>query len=121
MTGGKDLYQRLGGRKAIDAVVDDFYDRVLADERINHYFDDADVEDLRDHQKAFIEFVAGGPTDYDGRGMAAAHERLGITEEDFELVADHLATTLVENGVDEADRKELMSEVASLESAIVTA
>ena len=32
------LYQRLGGMPAIQAVVDDFVGRILADDRVNHYF-----------------------------------------------------------------------------------
>src|SRR5262245_61866547 len=32
------LYERLGGKKAITAVVDEFVGRVAADNRINHFF-----------------------------------------------------------------------------------
>jgi hypothetical protein len=34
----KSLYDRLGGKKAITAVVDEFVARVAADNRINGYF-----------------------------------------------------------------------------------
>lgn len=34
----KSLYDRLGGRKAIAAVVDEFVGRVAADKRITHFF-----------------------------------------------------------------------------------
>ena len=34
----KTLYERLGGKKSITAVVDEFVGRVAADTRINHYF-----------------------------------------------------------------------------------
>jgi hemoglobin len=34
----KTLYQRLGGKKAIAAVVDEFVSRVAADNRINSFF-----------------------------------------------------------------------------------
>ncbi|ELZ45740.1 globin [Halorubrum distributum JCM 9100] len=39
------LYERLGGEPAIGAIVSEFYDRVLADDRVNHYFDDVDMAD----------------------------------------------------------------------------
>src|SRR5207253_3513233 len=35
---GNSLYDRLGGKKAITAVVDEFVGRVAADARINRYF-----------------------------------------------------------------------------------
>src|SRR5258705_4625872 len=34
----RTLYDRLGGKKAIPAVVDEFVERVAADTRINHFF-----------------------------------------------------------------------------------
>ena len=31
------LFERLGGKAAVDATVDKFYDKVLADDRIKHF------------------------------------------------------------------------------------
>ena len=36
--GGKSLYQRLGGKKGIKSVVNDFTARCTADQRISSYF-----------------------------------------------------------------------------------
>lgn len=119
--GSESLYDRLGGDEAIDAVVDDFYDRVLADDRISHYFEDADVDDLRDHMTVFIASVTGGPVEYDGRGMTEAHAHLDVTEEHFEVVAEHLSQTLADAGVEADDREDLLSTVAALKPAIVSA
>lgn len=44
------LYDRLGGRDAIAAVVDRFYDRMLADETVAHFFEDVDMQRQRAHQ-----------------------------------------------------------------------
>ncbi|WP_435344631.1 group I truncated hemoglobin [Haloarchaeobius sp. HRN-SO-5] len=118
--GAETLYDRLGGEEAVAAVVDDFYDRVLADEWVNHHFEGTDMEDLHSHQRQFVAAAAGGPVDYDGRDMAAAHDGLDITDEEFDVVADHLATALATNGVAEADRETLMDEVAALRPAIVS-
>jgi hemoglobin len=115
------LYERLGGEGGIDAVVDDFYDRVLADERVDHHFEDVDVTALRAHQKQFVAAAAGGPVEYDGREMAAAHAGLDITGAEFDVVVGHLEAALVANGASEADREALLSEVASLEPAVVSA
>jgi truncated hemoglobin YjbI len=32
------LFEQLDGQAAVEAAVDKFYDRVLADDRINHFF-----------------------------------------------------------------------------------
>ena len=121
MATDETLYERLGGQAAIDAVVDEFYDRVLADEALQPYFTDTDTEELRDHQKAFIAYVAGGADDYDGPGMDTAHEHLDVTAEAFDRIATHLDDSLRACGVDDADREELMRAVAALQDDIVTA
>lgn len=114
------LYERLGGQAAIDAVVDEFYDRVLADEQLQPYFADTDTDELREHQKAFIAHVAGGD-DYDGPGMDAAHAHLDVTDEAFDRVADHLDDSLRACGVDDPERGEVMTAVAVLRDDIVSA
>lgn len=117
----KTLYDRLGGRDAIEAVVDEFYDRVLTDERLEHYFEGVDTEALQDHQAKFISHVAGGPVEYDGRNMAAAHAHLDITAADFDRVAEHLDASLRAFDVPESDRAELLDAVAALKSDVVSA
>lgn len=121
MTSEKTLYERLGGQEAVDAVVDEFYDRVLADDELKPYFGNVDTDALREHQKEFIGYVVGGHDDYDGQGMDEAHAHLGITGRAFDRVADHLDASLRACGVSERDRTELLSEVAALRSEIVTA
>jgi len=54
------LYEKLGGAPAIDAAVDIFYDKVLADERIKHFFVNTDMAKQRQHQKNFLTYAFGG-------------------------------------------------------------
>ena len=115
------LYAQLGGADAIDVVVDEFYDRVLADESLASYFENTDTEALRDHQKEFITFVTGGAEEYDGPDMATAHAHLDVTEEAFGRVAEHLDASLRACDVADEDREELMSAVAGLQDAVVSA
>jgi hemoglobin len=113
------LYERLGGEQGVEAVVDDFYDRVLADDSLQHHFEGVDTESLRDHQRAFLSMVAGGPDEYDGDDMRAAHAHLPITEAEFGDVAEHLDAALRENGVADSDREAVMAEVGGLEDAVL--
>ena len=61
-------------------------------------------------QKAFLTMVFGGPNNYSGRDMRAAHAHLGLTEEHFNAVVENLAATLTELGVSDDD----IAEVAEL-------
>ncbi|MDS0476084.1 group 1 truncated hemoglobin [Natrinema sp. 1APR25-10V2] len=115
------LYERLGGEDAIAAVVDEFYDRVMADEQVAGYFDDVDMEKQRAHQTQFISSVAGGPVEYSGEEMAAAHASMGITPSDFQAIATHLDDALAEFDVADDDREAVLEAIASYRSDIVTA
>jgi hemoglobin len=113
------LYERLGGEKAIGAVVDEFYDRVLADDRLAPYFEEVDMERQRAHQTAFISAIAGGPDRYEGENMRLAHEHLDIDEGDFGAVAGHLDDALGEFDVADEDRKAVMAAVAETKGDIL--
>lgn len=115
------LYERLGERDAIAAVVDRFYERVLDDDRLAEHFADSDVEQLRDHQVRFIGSVTGGPIEYSGDDMRTAHEHLGLTNADFDAVAGHLEATLREFDVAERERSEVLEAVSALREDVVTA
>ncbi len=112
------LYERIGGKAAVDAAVDKFYDRVLADERINHFFEGVDMQKQRGHQRAFLTFAFGGTPNYDGRSMRTAHQRLveqlNLTDEHFDAVVEDLAVTLTELGVSD----DLIGEVAGVAESI---
>ena len=93
------IYNRLGGEPAMDAAVDIFYRKVLADSRISNFFDDVDMDRQRAKQKAFLSFAFGGPNAYSGKDMRAAHARMNLTEAPFDAVMQHLGATLTELGV----------------------
>ncbi|MDS0220268.1 group 1 truncated hemoglobin [Haloarcula sp. S1AR25-5A] len=117
----QSIFERIGGRDAVEAVVSDFYDRVLDDPVLEPYFEDSDMQDLYSHQVQFISAVAGGPVDYDGDDMHTAHEGMGITEEAFGNVATHLEAALRENDVPDDDIDAILSDVAAMEDDIVEA
>ena len=117
----RTLYERLGERDAIAAVVDEFYDRVLADEELESYFEDTDTAALREHQTQFLSSVAGGPDQYGGADMATAHEGLGVTAAHFGRLAEHLDDALREFDVPDDEREAVMEAVASYQDDVVTA
>jgi len=95
------LYERLGGEKAFQAIVSDFYERVLADPALAPFFKGVDMDALRQHQAAFLIQALGGPKEYHGRELRVAHSGLKIAKKDFYAVSDHLMNALAAMGVDE--------------------
>jgi hemoglobin len=57
----ENLHERLGGHESISKVVDVFYEKVLADETVNQFFKETDMEKQRRHQSLFISWALGGP------------------------------------------------------------
>jgi hemoglobin len=113
------VYAEIGGREAVDAVVSDFYDRVLDDEQLVGFFEDFDMAELHAHQVQFISAVAGGPVSYTGAEMREAHAHLDIEKDDFDAVAAYLDGALRENGVRDGNVDAIMTEVAALEDPIL--
>jgi hemoglobin len=110
------LYEKIGGEAAVDAAVDLFYRKVLADPQISHFFDDADMDAQRGKQKAFLAMVFGGPNGYTGKDLRTAHAPLverGLNESHFGAVAGHLQSTLNELGVPTDLTQEVMAIAAS--------
>jgi hemoglobin len=106
------LYERLGGEKAVDAAVDIFYRRVLADGRIARFFDTVDMERQAAKQKAFLTMVFGGPANYTGKDMREGHKHLvekGLNDSHVDAVLENLATTLRQLNVGEAEVKEVVA------------
>ncbi len=88
------LYQKLGGKAAIDAAVELFYKKVLADDRVKHFFDDINMNAQRRKQKEFLSAALGGPLPWTGRDMRAAHADLSLNESHFNAIAENLVNTL---------------------------
>ncbi|MCK8500859.1 group 1 truncated hemoglobin [Myxococcus sp. MISCRS1] len=100
----KSVYEQIGGEPAMAAAVDVFYRKVLADDRISHFFEDVDMERQSAKQKAFLTMVTGGPSTYSGKDMRAGHAHLvkrGLNDVHFDAVVEHLSATLRELGVPE--------------------
>lgn len=110
---GQTLYERIGGEAAVNAAVDIFYRKVLADYRINRFFDNTDMDKQLAKQKAFFTMAFGGPNNYTGQDMRNAHARLvkmGLNSSHFDAVMEHLGATLTELNVPQ----ELISEAAAI-------
>lgn len=115
------LYEELGGVGAIAAVVDIFYDRVLADPQLATFFRGIDEQRLRRHQTMFLTMATGGPVTGPSFDLVAAHRHLGIGDEAFDRVAGHLVAALQIAGVEQPLIDKLMGVVGSLRPQIVSA
>ncbi|MDP3537821.1 MAG: group 1 truncated hemoglobin [Azonexus sp.] len=111
------IFSRLGGSAAVDAAVDIFYDKVMADERIRHFFTATDMARQRAHQKAFLTVAFGGPNAYQGRDLRSGHKQLvdqGMNDSHYDAVVENLAEAMTELGVE----LPLIQEVAAVAETV---
>lgn len=118
--GTQTLFDRLGGEGSIRDVVDDFYERVLADAELAPYFVHVDMKMLRQHQFEMISAATGGPVQYTGREMGSAHASLGIATEHFDRVVEHLVAALRDTGVGEDAIADVTATLGPLKGDIVS-
>ena len=93
------LYERLGGKDGISAVVQSFSGRVGGDARINQKFARTNVPRLRALLAEQICEATGGPFVYTGRGMKESHAGMAVTEGEFDAMVDDLTAALDEHKV----------------------
>jgi hemoglobin len=113
------LYDRLGEREGIQAVVDDFYDRLLADDDLGPFFAGADIEKLRRTQADHLCEAAGGPETYDAEPVREAHLHVPFTPEHIERAVELLYESLDAFDVPEEDADAVVGAVAAYEEDLL--
>jgi hemoglobin len=89
------LYERLGGEQIIAAIINEWYNRLLQDDRVNHHFIGVNMEILRRHQITyFMSWTLGSPKRYEGNSLRQSHAGLNITSEEYEIAIKHLNDSL---------------------------
>ena len=115
----KPLYDRLGGKPAITAVVDDFIGNVAADARINGRFTNANIPRLKAMLVEQICQATGGPCTYTGQTMVDAHRGMDIKDAEFNALVEDLVKSLDKFKVPAQEKGELLSALGGMRSQIV--
>jgi len=123
----KTLYQRLGGARAVAAVVDDFIDRVKINAVVNanpvvkEGFNKGSTPGLKYLVTEIVCMACGGPQKYTGGGMRSIHAGMKITDKEWDAFAGDFKGSLDKFKVPETEQGELFTIVGSLKPDIVTA
>ena len=90
------LYAQLGGKANLTAVVEKFYEKMLADPEIKPFFARATMPLVRQRQMQFLTQALGGPADPKNRATQPGHAQLLPDPRHFDRAATHLAMALSE-------------------------
>jgi hemoglobin len=120
----KSLFTRLGGKKAITAVVDEFVKNCATDTRINKFFaeaakDPARLQKFKTNLVNQICQASGGPCKYAGKNMKDAHKGMGVTDADFSALVEDLVKALDKFHVGATEKNELLGALGGMKGDIV--
>lgn len=114
------LYDRLGGKPALVAVVDDFMVTAAADPRIGRRFRDTDTPHFK---AALVEQLCastGGPCKYTGRSMKDAHAGMGISDGEFNAMLQDLRRALTRHDVPIETQTEVVAALEPMRDEVVS-
>jgi hemoglobin len=114
-----ELFEQLGGAKAIAEIVDKMYDAVLADDELAPFFAHTDMRRLRRMQFEFIASALGGPVSYSGAELQAIHAGRGITPHHFSRFVGHLADAMEDQGATRHQVDQMLGTIAMYRDRIV--
>jgi len=113
------LYQRLGGRAAIEAMVTDAIGNISADTRINQRFHDLDAAKLSKNLVDLVCERSGGPCVYAGKDMSAAHDDMFIRDDEFDALVEDMVKSMDKFKIPAREKAELLAFLGKTKNAIV--
>lgn len=115
----KALYERLGGKPALQAVVGELWNNVAADARINGRFKNTKAEVFGAQLVDFLCQASGGPCQYKGKDMKTAHTGMKLTDAEFNALAEDTTKALTKFKVPAKEQSEVIGLLSSLKGDVV--
>lgn len=114
------VFEQFGGKEGLDALMEIFMVKLIADPRTIQYFAEADQK----HVKAMLSdqfcVILGGPCTYTGKGMRESHERMTINKATFNALVEALQLAMDEQNVPYRAQNKLLAKLAPMHREIVT-
>lgn len=95
----KSLYDRLGGEEALKELVKAFYSKVMADDRINYFFSDTDMDRQVAKVATHLSYTFGGSRRETHQDLNEAHQKMvqrGLNDTHFDAMMEDLREALVD-------------------------
>jgi hemoglobin len=113
------LYDRLGGRDGVFALVREWLAVVASDGRINAFFANSDLPHLQQALADQICQLASGPCSYKGKPMSDAHAGMGIMTKDYDAFLEDLTTAMSKRDIKDRERAELLEIMRMMRDDII--
>ena len=105
----KSLYERLGGTKGITKIASDLTDIHMENPNISARYANSDPVAVKNSVATFFITGTGGPNNYVGQDMVAAHRGMNISNDEFVAVLDDALLALDKSGVQQREKEEVLA------------
>lgn len=109
-----DFYHELGGAEGIENIVDHFLFEIADDKKIEHHFEDTNIDRFREKLMEQFCYLSGGPCEYTGDSMAVSHEKMDITEGEFNSLVEDLIRAMESLQVPVAVQNRLLAKLVPM-------
>ena len=116
---GRSLFARIGGEATLRATIEQFTAIILADDRINFTFAEANLDKFKELLFEQICEITGGPCSYTGRDMHTAHAKLNLTNAQFNALTEDLYRAFDREHVPYRLQNQVISLLAPMQRDIV--
>jgi len=116
----KTLFERVGGREGIEALIVDVVARHQVNEPIKHLMEGVDADHLVMMVTDFLAAGTGGDVEYHGRTMVDMHKDMGLTNADFLAAGSDIGAAMDAAGWGEDEKQEMMCAFVGLRGEVVT-
>lgn len=115
------LYQALGAKSGLEALMEVFVQALKADSRIGAQFKDTNAKYLQEQLVDQFCVVSGGPCKYQGADMKAAHAGMEINKAQFNALVEVLQGAMDARGIPFTTQNQLLARLAPMHRDVITA
>ena len=115
----KPLYERLGGRVALEAVVGDIIELHFTEEVTKLLTKGVDKQKLIRLVVEWLCRASGGAEQYTGRDMVSAHAHLNMTDVHFMAAGEQIMRVLAKYKVPEPEQQEVLCAIVAHHNDVI--
>lgn len=113
------IYQAFGQKAGIQALMEDFFNRLQADPRTGPFFKNANRERLVQQLTEQLCQEGGGPCTYSGAPMGARHAGMHIGKQDFNALVEVLQQAMDAKGIPFRAQNGMLARLAPMHRDII--
>ncbi|MFM7330311.1 MAG: group I truncated hemoglobin [Brachymonas sp.] len=113
------LYQAFGGKAGMAALMDEFHKDLMADKRMQPFFEKTKAAQFKDSLGNQLCQVSGGPCQYKGPDMNTAHGQMDINKAHFNALVEVLQKSMATRGIPFAAQNRMLGLLAPMHRDII--